>query len=64
MANSYLNIVTFLLTTLFYYLALKPALPYKLYNNKEEYKKYVSNNYMYLAIYILLVIVIKFMVNS
>jgi hypothetical protein len=64
MANSYLNIVTFLLTTLFYYLALKPALPYKLYNNKEEYKKYVSNNYMYLAIYILLVIVIQFMVNS
>jgi len=45
-------------------MALKPSLPYNLYSNKEEYKKYVSNNYMYLAIYVLLVIVIQFMVNS
>lgn len=64
MANSYLNIVTFLLTTLFYYLALKPSLSYNLYSNKDEYKSYISNSYMYLAIYILLVIVIQFMVNS
>lgn len=64
MANSYLNIVTFLLTTLFYYLALKPTLPYTLYNNKEQYMSYVSNSYMYLAIYIVLVILIQFMVNS
>jgi hypothetical protein len=64
MANSYLNIVTFLLTTLFYYLALKPALPYTLYKNKEEYKNYISSSYMYLAIYVLLVILIQFMVNS
>ena len=64
MANSYLNIVTFLLTTLFYYLALKPSLPYTLYKDKAEYKNFISNNYMYLAIYVLLVIVIQFMVNS
>ncbi len=64
MANSYLNIVTFLLTTVFYYLALKPPLPYSVYQNKEEYKGYISNNYMYLSIYVLLVIVIQFMVNS
>lgn len=64
MTNSYLNIVTFLLTTIFYYLALKPALPYTMYKNKEEYKQYISNNYMYLAIYVLLVIVIQFIVNS
>lgn len=64
MANSYLNIVTFLLTTVFYYLALKPPLPYSVYRNKEEYKGYISNNYMYLSIYVLLVIVIQFMVNS
>jgi hypothetical protein len=64
MANSYLNIVTFLLTTIFYYLALKPHLPYSVYRNKEEYKGYISNNYMYLSIYVLLVIVIQFIVNS
>ena len=64
MTNSYLNIVTFLLTTLFYYLALKPALPYTLYKDKPKYKEYISNSYMYLAIDILLVIVIQFIVNS
>jgi len=64
MANSYLNIVTFLLTTLFYYLALKPSLSYNLYSNNDEYKSYISNSYMYLAIYVLLVIIIQFIVNS
>lgn len=64
MTNSYLNIVTFLLTTLFYYMALKPALPYTMYKNKEKYKEYISNNYMYLAVYVLLIIVIQFIVNS
>lgn len=64
MTNSYLNIVTFLLTTLFYYLALKPALPYAIFKDKQKYKEYVSNSYMYLAIYVLLVIVIQFIVNS
>ena len=64
MTNSYLNIVTFLLTTIFYYMALKPALPYNLYNNKEAYQKYVSNHYMYLAVYVLLVIFIQFIINS
>lgn len=64
MANSYLNIVTFLLTTLFYYMTLKPSLPYSMYKDKETYTKYVSNNYMYLAIYVLLVILVQFIVNS
>jgi hypothetical protein len=66
MANSYLNILTFLLSTIFYYLALKPTLSYSLNTNQnsEEYTKYVSNNYMYLAIYVLLVILIQFMVNA
>jgi hypothetical protein len=64
MTNSYLNIVTFLLTTLFYYLALKPSLPYTLYKDKQQYNKYISDNYMYLAIYVLLVIIIQFIVNS
>ena len=64
MTNSYLNIVTFLLTTLLYYLALKPVLNYNIYSNGDLYKSYVSNNYMYLAVYILLVIIIQFIVNS
>jgi hypothetical protein len=64
MSNSYLNIVTFLLTTLFYYLALKPSLPLSVYKNKQQYIDYISSNYMYLAIYVLLVILVQFIVNS
>lgn len=63
MANSYLNIVTFLLTTLAYYL-LKPSLTYEITTNTTSYKKYISENYMYLAIYILLVMVVQFLVNA
>ena len=64
MANSYLNIVTFLLTTLFYYLAIKPSFTYDISVDPGKYKEYTSNNYMYLAIYLLLVMVIQFMVNA
>ena len=64
MASSYLNIVTFLLTTLFYYLAIKPSFTYEISVNPQKYKEYTSNNYMYLAIYLLLVMVIQFIVNA
>lgn len=64
MANSYLNILTFLLTTFFYYIALKPSLHYSTYKNNIVYADYISSNYMYLAIYVLLVILIQFIVNS
>jgi hypothetical protein len=45
-------------------MALKQALPYTLYKDKQQYKNYISDNYMYLAIYVSLVIVIQFIVNS
>ena len=64
MSNSYLNVITFLLTTLFYYLALKPSLTYSLYKDKSLYTNYISNVYKYLAIYVLLVMLIQFIVNS
>ena len=62
MASSSLNIVIFLLTTVFYYMALKPSLTYD--KLKNGYKEYVSNNYMYLAIYLLLVMVLQFIANA
>lgn len=64
MASSYLNIVTFLLTTLTYYLTIKPNLTYEITSNGEQYKTYISNSYMYLAIYFLLVLIVQFFVNS
>ena len=64
MEISYLNIITFLLTTFFYYFALKPALPYTIYKNKDTYNSYITSSYIYLAIYVLLTILIQFIVNS
>jgi hypothetical protein len=64
MATSYLNIITFLCSTLFYYLAIKPTLTYEVSIDPIKYKAYISNSYMYLAIYLLLVIVIQFIVNA
>ena len=64
MANSYLNILTFLLTTFFYYLAIKPSLTYDISSDPVKYKEYVSNNYMYLAVYFVLVMVLQFIVNA
>ena len=63
MSNSYLNIVSFLLTTLFYYLAVKPSYTYEISIDPNKQKEYKSSSYMYLAIYLLLVMVIQFMFN-
>ena len=63
MAGSYLNIVTFLLTTLFYYMALKPTLTYETYTDKKKLSAYMSNSYTYLAVYVFLVIIVQFGVN-
>ena len=64
MANSYLNIFTFLLTTLFYYMILKPNLDYKTVSNGDLYKDYTTQNYVSLAVYLLLVMVVQFIVNA
>jgi len=64
MASSYLNIVTFLLTTLFYYLAIKPSLSYDTLLDAKKYQDFIKSSYLYLAVYLLLVIVIQFIVNA
>ena len=64
MANSYLNIATFIGTTLFYYLAMKPELTYEKIADQKQYTQYVNSNYMFLGIYLLLVIIVQFIVNT
>jgi len=64
MANSYLNILTFLLTTLVYYLAFKPSLNYDDMMNSDNYNKYLNNNKLYLAVYFFAILVIQFIVNA
>lgn len=64
MANSYTNLITFILSTLFYYIALKPNITLDIISDTSKYQSYIKSNYLYLAIYLLLVIVIQFMVNT
>lgn len=64
MTNSYLNIITFVLTTVFYYLAIKPSYTYEISIDSTKQKDYKTSSYMYLAIYLLLVMIIQFIVNS
>ena len=64
MANSYLNILTFLLTTLVYYLAMKPNLRYDDMINSDNYKQYMNNNKLYLAVYFFAILVVQFIVNA
>jgi len=64
MANSYLNMLTFVLCTIGYYLAIKPKITYTQFIDPEEYKKYTKNTYTNLGIYLLLVMVIQFIVNT
>lgn len=62
--SSFLNIITFILSTAFYYLVLKPTLSYDVYNNKEEYNSYSNRYYKSLGIYLILVIIVQFIVNT
>ena len=64
MANSYTNLICFILTTLFYYIALKPNMTLDVLNDASKYQDFMKSNYLYLAIYLLLVIVIQFIINS
>jgi hypothetical protein len=64
MTSSYLNIVTFLLTTWLYYFTIKPTLTYDIFTDPIQSKSYIKNNYMFIAIYVMLIIVIQFIVNA
>jgi hypothetical protein len=64
MSSSYLNIITFVITTVFYYLYLNPKFTYDTLNDTEKYTKYTTNTYMYSAIYCALVIIVQFILNA
>lgn len=64
MTSSYINIVTFILTTVFYYMALKPVLSYDDLIDVKKYEAYNKNNYLYLGIYLMLVMLVQFVVNT
>jgi hypothetical protein len=61
--SSYVNIVSFILTTYLYYTFLKPTLSYDQLKDEKEIKNYYLNNYTFLIIYFFAVILIQMMVN-
>ena len=66
MAGSYLNIISFLITTVFYYLSLKPQIDSSSFSDKtsQAYIDYKGNQYLYLGVYFLLVMIVQFVVNT
>ena len=66
MAGTYLNIISFVITTIFYYVSLKPQVDSSTYSNKtsKAYMDYKGNQYLYLGVYFLLVMVVQFVVNT
>lgn len=64
MANSYLNIITFLITTAMYYAFLKPKLTYSQLSDPSQYESYTKSNYLYLGVYFILIMVVQFGVNT
>lgn len=60
----FLNIITFLCTTYFYYTGLKPKLSYEILSNPSQYVDYMKQNYISLAIYFLLIVIVQFFINT
>lgn len=64
MASNFLNIGTFLFTTLIYYLALKPKLSYDDMTNPDKYKSYLNSEKICLAVYFFAILILQFIVNA
>lgn len=61
--NSYTNIVAFLLTTYIYYLIFKPKLTYDIITNEKDYPVFLTNSYVFLASYLIIVMIIQVIIN-
>jgi hypothetical protein len=61
--SSFLNVITFVLTTIAYYVALKPSLTLDMMQDSGKYQAYLQKHYMYLGVYIALVLLVQFVVN-
>lgn len=62
--NTYTNIISFCIVTIFYFLVLKPKITYDILTSATSITQYTKNNLLYLAIYFLLVVVLQFSLNT
>lgn len=60
----FLNIVTFLLTTYFYYNSMRPSLTYDTVSNPAKYEIYMKNYYIGLAGYFFVILIVQFLINT
>ena len=63
-SSSYFNTLAFILTTILYAVAMKPALKLETIEDDTKYLDYKSNNLMYLGAYFILVTLVQFSINS
>ena len=62
--NSYINIICFFLTTIFYFFVLKPKITYDILTSDTLIKNYTNSNLLNMSIYFLLVIIVQFSLNT
>jgi hypothetical protein len=64
MVGMFLNIVTFLLTTYFYYNSMRPSLTYDTVSNPAKYESYMKKYYIGLAGYFFVILIVQYLINT
>ena len=64
MDTSYISVLIFLITTILFYLVLKPKLRIDTLNDPALMSKYSTGKYMSLGVYLLLVVMTQFAINA
>lgn len=62
--NSYINIIVFLIITIFYFIGLKPKITFEILGSDSLLISYTKKKLLSLAIYLLLVILTQFILNT
>ena len=64
MDNSFWNIFIFIVSTVAYFMALKPILQVSMLSDKEQMSKYNKNKYFMLSVYFIFIVFIQFFINT
>jgi hypothetical protein len=62
--NTYMNIITFIILTIVYFAFAKPKLTISMLTNSDEYAAYAKRSYFMLALYLMIVLLVQFSLNT
>jgi hypothetical protein len=62
--NTYMNIITFIILTIVYFAFAKPKLTISILTNADEYAAYAKRSYFMLALYLMIVLLVQFSLNT